>query len=99
MTTYTYDARRCNERTKYGTNCRNRTGGNPACRYHRDTAALRAEVGEWCRWTARAHGVGFSDGEHLIGDLVDVKGDLCDWPREALYAALDAAVGSLGVAR
>ena len=92
------DARRCPERNASGIACRNRPRDGGACWRHREVAALHAEVAAWAAWAAREHHVGLSDGEMLIGGLVGVKGDLCDWSRDELGRALDAAVDSLGFA-
>jgi hypothetical protein len=89
---------RCVERNADGgTLCRNPVTHGGPCWRHRHTAALRAEVTAWCEWTARAHGVGLSDGETFIGGLVGARGDVRDWSGAELAAALDAAVASLGV--
>ena len=83
-----------------GLACRNRVGRyGGACWLHAGTERLRAEVDAWCRWTALTHHVGTSDGEAFIGGLVGARGDVCDWTRAELAAALDAAVDSLGFER
>jgi len=88
---------RCVERNTSGaTVCRNPVTDGGPCWRHRDTAALRLEVGAWCEWTARAQRVGIADGEAFIGGLARARGDVCDWSRAELAAALDAAVSSLG---
>lgn len=91
--------RRCAERNPRGTRCRIPVRDGGACRHHRDTAALRAEVGEWAAWVSRELHIGHSDAEGAVGALAGVRGDLANWSRQQLWSALDACVASLGFAQ